>query len=931
LRSGVRGDLEEGRGLAWASLAVVAGVAGYFALPAEPSALTVCLLAFLFLALALRSRRRGGAGLAALVCGLLLCGVGAGALRTALVAAPVLERARSLPLAGFVEAVEQRTGAVRLTLLLREAGRMSPAEMPHRVRITLRGRLGEPPPAVATAVSLRARLMPPPDAVMPGGYDFAFRAFFARLGGTGFAFTAPREIDLGPPPLRLRLTAGLAGVRGAIASRIQAALGRDTVAGSLAVALIVGDRSAIPPEVTEVLRSTGLAHILAISGLHMALFSGAVFFVVRAVLALMREISDTRPIDLWAAGAALAAAAFYLAISGASVATQRAFVMTVLVLAGRMAGRRALTLRNAAIAALLILLPAPESLLDPGFQMSFAAVVALIAAYENLRRIMRSRERVQAHRADVSLAWGLPGSALRWIGALLLTSLVAGLATGAIGAFHFHRIAPLGPLVNLIAMPLVTLVVMPMAVLALALLPLGLELLPLTLMGLALDKVVAVAAWANQWTPAEGVVGAPSPVATLLLVIAGGVLCLAPRGGRRLALLPLLAAVGIQSLHRQPDLLIASDGDVIALRDAAGRLRVSARPGSFVADMWLRAEGIPTTAHPAHALARGAPHALARGGASSPESLAAMSCDASGCVALAHGSHGAGPSGSKRDTIGPDAISIGIGSGTGTGFATDVAKNGNGSGDGVGGELDGAGGGGKETVSGAGLAPRTARNGPQAGTGGPQTRAGPIVQGGRDGPGKLRPAHALVLALARKPEALAEDCARADILVTPLQAPQDCAAPYVFDGPRLAREGAVSLYLDPLPPDANPSGRDHTHTRAIPAGQHVNVDQRTNDGRRSSVGQRADDGQRSNDGQHASDAQRAHDGQRTRDRLPFSVRIRVAYARARPWTPRARLVPAVSPALSPAFAPELDQDWALHPGGDEPDIARLDTAPLEAR
>ena len=813
-----------------------------------------------------------------LLAGLLLGGVGAGALRTALVAAPVLERARSLAVSGFVETVEQRPGSLRLTLLLREAGRLRAAEMPRRVRITLRGRLGDPPPHVGTAVSLRARLMPPPDAVMPGGYDFAFRAYFARLGATGFAFTAPREIDLGPPPVRLRLSAGLADLRGGIASRIAAALGRDTVAGALAVALIVGDRSAIPPEVTEVLRTTGLAHILAISGLHMALFSGAVFFVVRAGLALMREVSDTKPIDLWAAGAALAAAAFYLAISGASVATQRAFVMTALVLAGRMAGRRALTLRNAAIAALLILLPAPESLLDPGFQMSFAAVVALIAAYEGLRRILRTRERND--RAAAVSAGALSGGVARWFGALLLTSLVAGLATGAIGAFHFHRVAPLGPLVNLLAMPLVTLVVMPMAVLALALLPLGLEVLPLTLMGMALDQVVAVATWADQWTPAEGVVGAPSLIATLLFVLAGGVLCLAPGGARRLALVPFLAAIGLQAVHRQPDLLIASDGDVIALRDADGRLRVSARPGSFLSGMWLRAEGVPSTDHGAHALARGGAYPLARGGAPPGDGgRAAMSCDPGGCVALAYGPGGGSafegirrPDGGSHVRSRHEEGGSGIKSGERMTRAASLRPT---------------------TSSGASSMSASASPASSAGRNdfGDQSRFG--VQGGFGGPGGFG-AHdpydpydphdrqdaghvprALVLALTRKPEALAEDCARADILVTPLQAPADCAAPNVFDGPRLARDGAVALYLDPRPPDVKEVGLRETTT-----------------------------------------------GHRTRDGLPFSVLARVTYETARPWTPRARTVPNVSPAS----APEED-DWPAFMRRDTPDLAAFETTP----
>jgi competence protein ComEC len=200
-----------------------------------------------------------------------------------------------------------------------------------------------------------------------------------------------------------------------------------------------------------------------------------------------------------------------------------------------------------------------------------------------------------------------------------MTSLIAGVATGAIGAYHFHRIAPLGPLINLIAMPLVSALVMPMAVLALALLPFGLEVLPLSVMGLALEQVAGVSSWAQAATPGEGVIGALPLSAILLVVACGGVLCLAPAGYRRLSLVPLALAGLSMTLHRPPDMLISDSGKAIALRTAEGKMMVTPRPASFLADVWLRAEGVSARARANRHLSR-----------------RLMSCDERACIVEAY-------------------------------------------------------------------------------------------------------------------------------------------------------------------------------------------------------------------------------------------------------------------------------------------------------
>lgn len=761
-RAAVREEIERGRGLIWAAFVFAGGIAVYFALPAEPMAIAtigVALAAWLgFLLQAARGRE----ATSLLVLALLLSGMAAGATRTALVAAPVLDRARSATVTGLVENVEHRENGLRLVLRLREMSGVRQGRMPARVRISLRGQ-DTPAPTTGDTVRLRARLMPPAPAVMPGGYDFAFRAYFDGIGASGFAFGGVEPVEAGAVPWDLRASAGIERLRSGIAGRIRAALG-DTTAAALAVALITGDRSGIPPDVTEALRTAGLAHILAISGLHMALFAGSVFFVLRALFALSSRLAQDWPIDVWAAGAALAAAAFYLAISGGSIATQRAFVMIALVLAGRLFGRRALTLRNAGVAMLLILAATPEALVDPGFQMSFAAVIALIAAYEEMTRRRVAANRGAHKRDDGVSVFGLAGGLVTWFGAILLTSLIAGAATGAIGAYHFHRIAPLGPLVNLVAMPVVTIAVMPFAVLALALVPFGLEALPLVVMGVAVDQVVAVSQWAASLTPGEGTVGAPSVAGTVLAVLAGTMACLAPRGFRRVAIVPLCLSAGFYATHRQPDILVSANGTTLALRDAGGALRVTARPSSFIAEVWLRADGVGGDARARRHL---------------PKS--AMSCDPLACLVRAHGAGGARPPPSTKALQQPPGAESPIGE-------NDARSRGAGE--------DGPG---NRSFAGQGTALRSrderetvrqgrdgqGRDGLDAST----DHVGELATGPADRP------QSLLVSIVRDPAAFAEDCARVDMIVSAHDAPAGCAAPLVLDRARLARDGTTAIYL----------------------------------------------------------------------------------------------------------------------------------------
>ena len=327
-------------------------------------------------------------------------------------------------------------------------------------------RKGTAPP-VGAFVEFKARLSPPLAPLRPGGYDFARDLYFQRIGASGFVLGAIKTAE---PPVAARAAAALRGRRSTAcatpSTRIRAALPGD--AGAIASALITGKRDAISTPVNDAMYISGLGHVLSISGYHMAVVAGVVFFVLRALLALLPALASRHPIKKWAALAALAAAAFYLVLSGAEVATQRAFIMMAIVLVGVMVDRPALTLRTLALAALGVLLLAPEAVVHPSFQMSFAATLALVAAYERGLPWTSGGGRHAARRARRAVGRARDRRAV-------LASLVAGLATTLYAAYHFHRLAPYGVLANLLAMPIVSVWVMPPGCSALLALPFGFD------------------------------------------------------------------------------------------------------------------------------------------------------------------------------------------------------------------------------------------------------------------------------------------------------------------------------------------------------------------------------------------------------------------------------------------------------------------------
>ncbi len=418
LREWASAEAGAGRLLPWVPVAFGAGIAVYFAADHEPVLWVVAATAVaLMLGAVLLRRSRLFAP--AIMIAAVAAGFAMATWKTARIAHTVLAKPLySVSLSGFVETrdIRERTDRFVLRVTAMEAQR-SDVKL-ERVRLSVRKGTA---PEVGSFVQLKARLMPPLSPVRPGSYDFSRDIFFQGIGASGFVMGA---IAASVPPdgggLRLRYAATMQGLRDAIDARIRATLEGDNRA--IATALLTGRRDAITTPVNDAMFISGLGHVLSISGYHMAVVAGVVFFAVRAMLALIPGLATGFPIKKWSAAAALVAAAFYLLLSGAEVATQRSFFMTAVVLIAVMVDRRAITFRTLAVAALIVLAVAPEALVHPSFQMSFAATLGLVALVQvGMPNLFASPD----HSATARIAlWGG-----REIAMLFLASLIAGLAT----------------------------------------------------------------------------------------------------------------------------------------------------------------------------------------------------------------------------------------------------------------------------------------------------------------------------------------------------------------------------------------------------------------------------------------------------------------------------------------------------------------------
>lgn len=599
-------DAERGRWFLWLPVCFGLGIAIYFSLPSEPPFAVALAAVILAGVLRLFCRLTTFRLIASSILLTAALGFMAVKVQALIMNAPILERTKPfVELEGWVEETEAQEKRTRLTVRLIGVRGLAPEKTPRRVRISMRGK--QAPPLPGDAIRTRATLMPPPEPALPGGFDFARTYWFQGIGASGYVTGKVERLETAPPaPWDLRMSAGIARLRHLISARIRAVVSGDT--GAIAKALTVGERGEISETAWQHLRDAGLAHVISISGFHMALTAGSAFWLIRAFLALFPSIALRYPIKSWAAVGALIIASVYLAISGSAVTAVRSYIMVAILFIAVILNRPALSQRNLALSALLILIVMPQSLTDAGFQMSFAATAALIAFYES-RFAMRPFAGWPAIIA-VPLTMMLEA---------VMTTLSAGTAVDPFAAYHFHRIAVYSVIGNLLAGPVVVVLVMPMALLALVAMPFGLEAWPLTLMDRGIWVMLKVAEFASG-LPSAAIVVPAFAEAAFPLMVAGGLWLVIWRGRWRwLGLAGLGAGLAIAPFGPRPDIWVDRSGGLVAIRDQSGEIATAeARKGTFSLERWMEADG------------DGRPPKAARGSKS-------FQCDPSSCIALVKG------------------------------------------------------------------------------------------------------------------------------------------------------------------------------------------------------------------------------------------------------------------------------------------------------
>ena len=572
----------------WVPVAFGAGAAVYFALRVEPPLWPLSLGAVVAFAAWIAARRRGWARRLTWPLLMMSCvagGLAAAKVRTEMVAAPIAP-AMSEPTvieAWVVDVDSPGQRGARIVIAPVWVRGLTPDQTPVRLRATVRGE----PPKPGEAIRLFGILNPPPAPASPGAYDFGRNAFFQAMGGVAFALGETRPADLAPPPWRLRLAMAVNGARYALAERIVARLGERT--GGIAAAMTTSHETWISQEDMDVMRDSGLAHILSVSGLHMAIVGGFVFFAVRLGVAAWPWLALRVHGKKVAAMAGLTAVGVYLVVSGAPPPAERAAITASMAFLAILLDRQAVTMHGLAVAAFIVLAIQPEAIVTPGFQMSFAATAALVALVEAWPKRMR----------EISAPW--PILAIQrfggWLTAAVAASVVAGVATGPFAMQHFNRTAMYGLLANLGTSPVADFILMPALAIGAALEPLGLGGPFLAVAGWGVDLMLVIGTWTAGLPGAVRTV-ASAPDYVLPIAFLGVLFVCLWQGRLRWLGLPLAAAVLVWPRAPTPDLWIGDGGTNAAFHRE--KEAVVVRPGvrEFAVDLWSRRRGLTMTDRP---------------------------------------------------------------------------------------------------------------------------------------------------------------------------------------------------------------------------------------------------------------------------------------------------------------------------------------------
>lgn len=573
-------ELAHGRLFLWIAPAMGGGALAHFSCPADPPALLLYPAVLICFLLALGARGR----FHLYFLSYLLAGFGAGLasadLAVRLAAAPRIESVvGKAEVSGLVTRVEGR--AAKSPRVLIEVAEIAGKERPPRRLIAVGSNLSGL--KVGDAVKFTARLAPLPLPTHPGAYSPGFAGFFNGVGGYAFVSGKPDAINLPRPSPAMRLWLAIEAWRTGMTDAIVARLGPEI--GPLAAALVTGQRTAITDDINQQFNAAGLLHVLSISGLHMALVAGGAFWLVRALLAAIPALALRLPLKKVAAVLALAMAAFYEVASGAEVATTRSFIMIAIVFTAILLDRPAITMRNLALSALILLAIEPYAIVSPSFQMSYVATATLVAVYE--RRwlpALASEEQSKALRMAARIMEAVLATAI--------VSILVEIAMLPVTLHHFHRIAWFGVVGNVLAMVVVDMLVMPLAVLALVTLSFGRVDAVIDALGFAVERMLDVARFVAAFPHALSLVHGFSAAAMMTATFGVMLACL---WKSRFALFGLpfyVAGAGLWAMATQPDVYISANGRLVAARDSAGVLRADgAKSDSFALSRWLETDG----------------------------------------------------------------------------------------------------------------------------------------------------------------------------------------------------------------------------------------------------------------------------------------------------------------------------------------------------
>ncbi len=569
---------ERDRYILWLPVFMSLGIGLYFLLPVEPPLIVPLILGAVIAAPAwLAPPNIRGLMVPALIA--VWIGFLAGVVRTNLVAAPVLSRSIYADITGTVNWREPlQSGALRLVVDVRTIEGLRKGETPKRVRVSLRG--VKAPPEIGDLVELKARLEPPSGPPMPGGYDYARVAWFSGIGAVGYGGSSVKVLK---PAQHVGsdVSRWFAAVRATIEDRINANMAPREAA--IATALTVGARGGIPKDDTKAMQNAGVSHVLSISGFHFALIAGMIFFLVRGGLALIEPIALRWPLKKIAAVVALGGSAFYVGLSDGSTPVIRSFIMFAVAILAILIDRPALSMRTVAFAAAILLLATPEGILDPSFEMSFGAVIGLIAAYE-WWRTRKPKE------SDVRVPL-----LVRGVVATALTSLVAEISTAPFAAYHFNQFQGYGLVGNEIVVPLLSFLIMPLGAVSVAAMPFHLEHWPLVAMGWGIEQMLRAAHW-TAGLPGAVAYLTPWPAFALIMMVAGGLWLALWRRPWRLAGVPVaLVGLAFALLSPGPDVYVSDTGTSMAFRvhekDGWSYGLFGARPASYRGEAWLKGLG----------------------------------------------------------------------------------------------------------------------------------------------------------------------------------------------------------------------------------------------------------------------------------------------------------------------------------------------------